>query len=198
MLEQVLVDKILEVSDKNSEQIENISDNERLKVLLVLNLYSGLKDSMGKYDFILDFVQEAIQKKRYDKVISIGISDVKSVSFDKYGVKCNLFEECKGVYDYDAGSPRYIRSYGATNYNFLDINNIYDIIGYNTETCVLKMALDMFDRGYNFRVLGGYCYSDRGRVVHGKGIWMLRNLIGDALCMTTLKKFKGDSGANFE
>ena len=60
----------------------------------------------------------------------------------------------------------------------LDESPHYDIIGFNTDCCVLKVALDLFDRGYAFHVLTDYCYSSTGEEEHRRGVAVLRDLLG--------------------
>ena len=42
----------------------------------------------------------------------------------------------------------------------------------------MKVALDLFDRGYAFHVLTDYCYSSTGEEEHRRGVAVLRDLLG--------------------
>ena len=71
--------------------------------------------------------------------------------------------------------------YGLSDYACLNKADNYDIIGFNTDACVLKIALDLFDKGYNFRVLTDYCYSSEGLDHHLNGVELLKRLISKAV-----------------
>ena len=54
-----------------------------------------------------------------------------------------------------------------------------DICGLDTEGCVLKSAVDLFEIGITPRVLSDYCASSGGHDYHEAGIKVLKRLIGD-------------------
>ena len=58
------------------------------------------------------------------------------------------------------------------------VNNVY-LCGVDTESCVLKTALDLFEKGYNVYVLKDYCACTRGKKKHDSAIDMLRYNIGE-------------------
>ncbi len=57
--------------------------------------------------------------------------------------------------------------------------DIVDICGIATDNCVLKCAVDLFERGRVPRVLSQYCASHGGGACHEAGLMLLRRLIGD-------------------
>ena len=72
--------------------------------------------------------------------------------------------------------------YGIDDYSVLQRNNIhYDICGLDTEACVYKVALDLFDRCYDFSVLENLCQSSGGLLTHNSAITCLERSIGKAL-----------------
>jgi hypothetical protein len=71
--------------------------------------------------------------------------------------------------------------FGLSDYSILDKNCEYHLIGFNTDACVLKIALDMFDLGYNFKVLVDYCYSSNGNGHHIRGVEVMKSLFPKAV-----------------
>lgn len=58
-----------------------------------------------------------------------------------------------------------------------NISTLY-LCGIDTDACVLKTALDLFENGYNVKVLEKYCMSCAGKQNHKKAIEILKRLIG--------------------
>ena len=63
---------------------------------------------------------------------------------------------------------------------YIDVNNINNIYlcGIDTECCVLKSALDLFEAGYNVYVLKDYCASFYGVIRHENALEILKSNIG--------------------
>lgn len=59
-----------------------------------------------------------------------------------------------------------------------DINKIY-LCGIDTECCVLKTALDLFENGYDVYVLKDYCAAVAGKEAHDNAIELLKRNIGE-------------------
>jgi nicotinamidase-related amidase len=62
--------------------------------------------------------------------------------------------------------------------NKQDIRSL-DICGLDTEGCVLKSAVDLFEIGITPRVLSNYCASSGGHDYNEAGIKILKRLIGE-------------------
>lgn len=64
--------------------------------------------------------------------------------------------------------------------NYIKDNNI-DIIylcGIDTDACVLKTAIDLFENNYNFRIIENCSMSHSGKEYHEFAIKMLKKLVG--------------------
>jgi nicotinamidase-related amidase len=63
---------------------------------------------------------------------------------------------------------------------FLQSEQIQEVhlLGIDTDCCVLKTAVDLFERGIRPIVLADYCASNGGVVSHDAGIRVLERLIG--------------------
>lgn len=59
-----------------------------------------------------------------------------------------------------------------------NINNIY-LCGIDTECCVLKTALDLFEENYNVYVLKDYCACTYGELRHNNAIEIIKRNIGN-------------------
>lgn len=147
-----------------------------MRVLLVVDLQPEFKDNDGQYERILDFVKST---KEYDRIIATKCFNLSSSPFIKYSCWFDCLEEIKEL----EFTPYYIvakSTYGLVDYDILDKDWEYDIIGFNTDGCVLKIAMDMFDRKYDFRVLSQYCYCSTGIEAHIFGKAVLKNNLGTA------------------
>ncbi len=58
-----------------------------------------------------------------------------------------------------------------------NIDTIY-LCGIDTEACVFKTALDLFENNYNVKVIKEYCMSHNGQEVHNNALMILEKLIG--------------------
>lgn len=57
-----------------------------------------------------------------------------------------------------------------------NINYIY-LCGIETDACVMKTAVDLFENGLNVKVIEKYCMSHSGKKFHKSAIKMLKKLI---------------------
>lgn len=150
------------------------------KVLLVVDLQPEFKDSDGVYEKILEFVKSQEKDGTYATIVGIICGNKDNSSFVKYTGWRKLIGGGKQI-EYNPDVEINKIGYGLTNYDNLSKSYHYDIVGFNTDACVLKVALDLFDRGYDFSVLSKYCYCRRGKERHSNGLAMLRYLVGDAV-----------------
>lgn len=65
--------------------------------------------------------------------------------------------------------------------DYIIANNIKDIFicGFDTDACVYKTALDLFENNFNVFVLKDYCFSSGGLKFHQYGIELLKRQIGE-------------------
>lgn len=150
-----------------------------MKVLLVVDLQPEFKDNEGQYERILNFVRNA-KKNGYQRVVATMCCNSPDSPFVKYN---NWFDCLDGCMPLEFNSDKIIKKYGygLSDYSHLSKKNTYDIIGFNTDACVLKIAMDMFDKCYDIRVLTKYCFSSSGSVQHKSGVKLLKHLMSDAV-----------------
>ncbi len=151
-----------------------------MKILLVVDLQAEFADSDGEYERILNFVRSATENKTYDRVIATKCLNRENSNFVRYSRWKKMID---GAAELEFTPDTVIEkiSYGLTDYSMLPVDAHIDVVGYNTGACVLKVALDLFDRNYNFTVLSRYCYSSSGLKHHKHGLWTLKNLMENAV-----------------
>lgn len=59
-----------------------------------------------------------------------------------------------------------------------DKDTIY-LIGLDTDCCVLATAINLFEDGYDVKIIKDGCYSSGGEVSHQSGMICLKRLIGE-------------------
>ena len=52
-----------------------------------------------------------------------------------------------------------------------------DIVGFDTDACVMAAAVNLFDEGYDFDVLGEYCASTNGRDYHEAAMKIINKVL---------------------
>ena len=52
-----------------------------------------------------------------------------------------------------------------------------DVVGFDTDACVLAAATNLFDAGYDFDVLGDFCASTNGRDYHEAGMKIINRVL---------------------
>lgn len=150
------------------------------KILLVVDLQKEFADNEGMYPKILKFVKQAIDGTEYNRVIATKCGNFDGSNFVRY---TNWVDLIDGADELEFTPDKVIEkvSYGLTDYKEIPKNAMIHVVGYNTGACVLKVALDLFDLDYDFRVLSDYCYSGDGYENHVHGLWTLNHLLGKAV-----------------
>lgn len=146
-----------------------------MKILLAVDVQREFRDQDGRYDKIISYIKSAAGQ--YDLIYATVCANKPDSPFIKNKV---WFDCVNGVEPLDFSPDEvFVKyGYGFLDYSWLDPKNQYDIIGFNTDCCVLKVALDLFDRGYEFHVLTDYCYASGGEEEHLRGAAVLRDLLG--------------------
>ena len=114
-----------------------------MKILLAVDVQKEFRDQDGQYDRIVSYIKNAAGK--YDRIYATVCANKPDTPF----VKNNVWLDCLDGVEPLAFSPDKVfvkYGYGFLDYSWLDPEDQYDIIGFNTDCCVLKVALDLFDR----------------------------------------------------
>lgn len=179
------LDDPIEEIDIKSKEVDGWRDLLRQKgkmmkkILLVVDLQSEFYENSGNFERILEFVNKA-KENGYDAVFATRCYNSVESPFYVYH---NWYDCLDGVqplpFEPDVMLEK--QTYGLSDYSVLDKANHYDVIGYNTDACVLKISMDLFDLGYDFTVLTDYCFSSSGEKQHKSGVELLRHLMTDAV-----------------
>ena len=152
------------------------------KLLLVIDVQNDFIDSNNVH--ILDKISKLIYSNEYDDVVFTRfINDTESIWYKKLDYKGCITEEGRRI-AIDTGNNKIFDKtiYSAVNSeleNYIKNNNINEIYlcGFDTDACVQKTAIDLFEKNYNVFVLKDYCMS-YDIELHNTIINNLKRLIG--------------------
>lgn len=153
-------------------------------LLLVIDLQKAFINEHTKN--LPNKIKDIIDKEKYDKVaFTRFINRIDSVYVKKLEYKKCINEEDKEIV-IDVGKNKIIDKYVYTAVNkelieYINENEIEEIYlcGLDTDACVLKTALDLFELGYNICVLKDYCACTSGIEIHNNALKILSRNIGN-------------------
>ncbi len=153
------------------------------KLLLVIDVQADFINENTKP--ILNEIIKLVDSKTYNKIaFTRFINDKNSIWYRKLNYKgCMTKEGQKILLDTKDYKIFDKKIYSAVNEEFEkwirdnNINEIY-LCGFDTDACIQKTALDLFEKGYNVFVLKDYCMSHCGKELHDIIINNLKLLIG--------------------
>ena len=152
-------------------------------LLLVIDVQNDfINDNTRKF---VDKIEQLINSKKFDYIaFTKFINDKNNILYKKLNYKgCMTVEGQKIVLDtknykifektiYSALNNK-LKEYIKVN----DIKNIY-LCGFDTDACVQKTTLDLFENSYEVFVLKDYCMSSSSIELHNTIINNLKRLIG--------------------
>lgn len=130
----------------------------KTKILLVIDIQKQFKDKNGNYEKVVDFIQSNYNK--YDKVIATYFKN-KNDSFYENKLEWN---GCKSASEKDIefNIPNFTVyekiSYGFILPSLFDVE--IDIIGCDSDACVLATCFYLWDKEIEFKVLTDYIYTN--------------------------------------
>ena len=153
------------------------------KLLLVIDVQ---KDFINEQTLkTLNKIKRLIDSKKYDIVaFTRFINDEDSIWYKKLNYKGCMTKEQQEIAIYTKNYRVFDkRIYTAVNKEFKQFikeNNIGEIYlcGFDTDACVQKTALDLFEQNYNVYILKDYCMSHAGLDVNDLYIENMKRLIG--------------------
>ena len=153
------------------------------KLLLVIDLQQSFIG--GKTKKLPLRINRLINSDKFDYIaFTRFINDGNSLWFNKLSFDgCMNDEDRKIVIDTSDYKIFDKWIYTAVNdqlKKYIKDNNISEIYlcGLDTDACVFKTAIDLFESGYNVYVLKDYCMSNAGFIVHRLALNSLKRLIG--------------------
>lgn len=126
-----------------------------------------------------------IESKEYEKVaFTKFINSKDSIWYKKLNYKGCMTEEDQSIMIDIKNNKVFEKTiYSVVNKELIEYikeNNIEQIYlcGFDTDACVLKTALDLFENNYEVYVLKDYCMCSAGQKIHNETIENLKRLIG--------------------
>lgn len=152
-----------------------------MKILLVVDLQiEFVKDPHGKmiYEKCLNFINT--NRTRYDKVYAAYYRNQGNENMLRY-VRWNEMSETIQPLDFQADRLFPHSGYAVTEYPFEPGSDFVDVIGFDTDACVMNACFDLFNRNIAFRILADGCWSSGGEKYHQIGLEVMRRQFRDAL-----------------
>lgn len=154
-----------------------------MKLLLVIDVQNGFINENTK-DTVLK-INNLVNQNRYKHIIFTRyINDENSIFYKKLGYKgCINKEEQRIPIDtknHTIIDKEIYSAFSRELENYIKENNITEIhlCGFDTDACVLKTALDLFENNYDVYILKDYCMCSKGIELHNFIINNLKRLIG--------------------
>lgn len=154
------------------------------KMLLVIDLQKSFVNKQTKK--LPSKIDKLIDSNKYDYVVFTRfINDQKSLWVKKLNFKGCITEKDKQIVidtkDYKVLDKNVYTAFNSELQTYIKnkkINQIY-LCGLDTDACVYKTAVDLFENNYDVYILKNYCMSNAGRKTHRYAIKNLKRLIGD-------------------
>lgn len=152
-----------------------------MKILLVIDLQiEFVKDLQGKmiYEKCLNYIN--MNRTRYDKVYAAYYRNHGNENMLRY-VHWNEMREAIQPLAFQADRFFPHSGYAVSEYPFDPGNDFVDVIGFDTDACVMNACFDLFNRNIAFRILADGCWSSGGETYHKIGLEVMRRQFRDAL-----------------
>ncbi len=153
------------------------------KLLLVIDVQKDFINENTKP--VLSKIEELVNNGNFKKVaFTKFINDVNSIWYKELNYRGCLTEEQQQIAidtkNYKVFNKRIYSSLNDELKKYLIENNIDEIYlcEFDTDACVSKTALDLFENNYNVYVLKDYCMSSASIELHNVYINNLARLIG--------------------
>lgn len=138
------------------------------KILLIIDLQKSFMDEDGAYEKVKEYCIS--NRNLYDAVL-ITVFQNNFTENDNY-IKHLDWHSCENVSlsdselyssgDLASENIHFEIKHGYSSdkiFNIADADDHIDIVGCDSDACVLATAFKLWDRGYNFRILSDYIYT---------------------------------------
>lgn len=151
-----------------------------MKHLIVVDLQKEFAiDEKGKavYQKAVDYVNK--HGKDYDDVIACIYMNVDNPNMQRLV----QWDGCKSIEGIDFDADKYFQhsGYSIGVYENVAYNDEVDVIGFDTDACVLNACFDLFNIGCKLRILTEYIYSSGGQSYHLAGLMVMKRQFGKAV-----------------
>lgn len=150
-------------------------------LLLVIDMQKAFINK--NTEFLIEKINALIESKKYDDIIFTRFINTKESPFAKKLNYYGCIKEDRKIVVKIKNKVFDKKTYTALNNevkDYIDKNKIDKIYlcGIDTEACVLKTALDLFENGYDVFVLKEYCASTHGYERNKNALEILKRNIG--------------------
>ena len=153
------------------------------RLLLVVDVQNDFINEHTKDTLIK--IKELVNLNKYDlTAFTRFINDENSIWYKKLNYKGCITKEGQSIAIDTKNNKVFDKTvYTAVNdalKNYIRENNISEIYlcGFDTDACIQKTAIDLFEQNYDVYVLKDYCMSHAGKEIHDLYIQNLSRLIG--------------------
>lgn len=153
------------------------------KMLLVIDLQKSFINP--NTEFLISKIDSLVNSGSYDLVVFTKfINDNDSMWVKKLNYKgCISLEDRKIMINTKDNIVLEKSLYTAYSDNLINLINLFKIdevhlCGIDTECCVLKTAFDLFENGYNIKVLSGYSACTHGEESNKNALDIIARNIG--------------------
>lgn len=153
------------------------------KLLLVIDVQNDFINDNTRV--ILPKIDKLVNAREFDDIaFTRFINDVDSNWYKKLNYKGCINKEQQAIaidtQDYKVFDKKIYSALNNELENYIKTNKIDEIYlcGFDTDACVQKTALDLFENDYNVYVLKDYCMCSKGIELHNVIINNLKRLIG--------------------
>lgn len=153
------------------------------KLLLIIDVQKDFINEHTKK--ILPKINELLNSNKFDLVaFTKFINDENSVWYKKLNYKGCMTKEGQEIAidtkNYKIFDKQIYTAVNDELKDFIRKNNVSQIYlcGFDTDACVQKTAIDLFEQNYDVYVLKDYCMSHTGEETHNLYITNLARLIG--------------------
>lgn len=154
------------------------------RLLLVIDVQNYFINEHTKNT--LTKIKELVDSNKYDlTAFTRFINDENSIWYKKLNYKGCITKEGQSIAIDTKNNKVFDKTvYTAVNdalKNYIRENNISEIYlcGFDTDACIQKTAIDLFEQNYDVYVLKDYCMSHAGKEIHDFYIDNLARLIGN-------------------
>ena len=153
------------------------------KLLLVIDMQNAFINENTKH--IIDKINKLIDKNKFDDIVFTKFINYNNSIYTRKLNYYDCIDESSNKLIIDTRNYKAInkKTYTALNdelKKYLKDNNINKIYlcGIDTECCILKTALDLFENEYDVYVLKDYCACTHGIKKHNNALEILKRNIG--------------------
>jgi nicotinamidase-related amidase len=152
------------------------------KILVVVDLQKEfVKDSHGKkvYKEAVNYVYR--NQENYSSIIALMYINDKRVNENME--RLLDWKECQTVQslEFPFTYLQYHSGYSIKEYPWINKDDVVDIIGFDTDACVLNACFDIFNIGCDMNILTEYIWSSGGWKMHDCGIAIMKRQFGCAV-----------------